>query len=204
MTIWVLLCQQEQPIAEQKLPWKSLWKWAVCHFCPPLWAKGSYLMITINVWLLPARGQPPFDFENVCESKSVKYNYLTANIVIVVLYMKKHPEPPLLMNECISWKHVFILCQKPGFLFLRSDTSQASLYLKSQCTICCCYHTVSEWQRIAERHHVSWKRKNTQFVLFSPYSSSCVVSGTKSSSSGRRCASAWSQTKLDPAFWSAT
>lgn len=71
-------------------------------------------MITINVWLLPARGQPPFDFENVCESKSVKYNYLTANIVIVVLYMKKHPEPPLL-----EWMYIMKTClhimPKAGF-----------------------------------------------------------------------------------------
>ncbi|TMS11117.1 2-hydroxyacyl-CoA lyase 1 [Larimichthys crocea] len=49
----------------------------------PYGAKGSYLMITINVWLLPARGQPPFDFENVCESKSVKA-LLQADVVLLL------------------------------------------------------------------------------------------------------------------------
>lgn len=191
MTIWVLLCQQEQPIAEQKLPWKSLWKWAVCRFCPPLWAKGSYLMITINVWLLPARGQPPFDFENVCESKSVKYNYLTANIVIVVLYMKKHPEPPYHENMSSYYAK--------SRVFYSFAVTQVKLHCIWSLNVQSAAATTLCLMGIEKE-----KRKNTQFVLFSPYSSSCVVSGTKSSSSGRRCASAWSQTKLDPAFWSAT
>lgn len=53
------LLQQAQPTAEQKLVSGSLWRRVGCHFCPLPWGRGSSLMITHTVWLLPAQGCPP-------------------------------------------------------------------------------------------------------------------------------------------------